>query len=74
MSAFGDFVAVSDPVDLSLARLLRREVSDGIIAPGYAADALAILKEKKKGGYLLLEIDPAYGRPRWKRARCMATP
>ena len=60
LCAFGDFAAVSDPVDLSLANLLKREVSNGIIAPGYAADALAILKEKMQGKYLILEIDPAY--------------
>lgn len=60
MSSFGDFVAISDTVDCSLANLLRREVSDGIIAPGYDADALKILKEKKQGKYLILQIDPAY--------------
>lgn len=60
MCSFGDFVAVSDTVDRSLANLLRREVSDGIIAPGYDADALAILKEKKQGRYLILQMDPAY--------------
>ena len=60
LCAFGDFVAVSEPVDLSLARLLRREVSSGIIAPGYDAEALAILKEKMKGDYLILEMDTAY--------------
>ncbi len=60
LCAFGDFAAVSEPVDLSLARLLRREVSNGIIAPGYDTEALAVLKEKMKGGYLILELDTAY--------------
>ncbi len=60
LCAFGDFAAVSEVVDLSLARLLRREVSNGIIAPAYEEDALAMLKEKQQGKYLILEMDPAY--------------
>ncbi len=60
LSSFGDFVAVSDPVDLSTATVLSREVSDGIIAPGFAPDALALLQKKQKGKYLAIEIDPAY--------------
>jgi len=60
LSSFGDFVAVSDPVDLATATLLSREVSDGIIAPGFAPDALALLQKKQKGKYLAIEIDPAY--------------
>lgn len=60
MSSFGDWAAVSDVVDVPTARLLRREVSDGIIAPGYEAEALAILKEKKKGAYRIIQIDPDY--------------
>jgi len=63
MSSFGDFAAVSDVVDVSLARLLNREVSDGIIAPGYEPAALDILKRKKKGAFLVLEMDPAYEPP-----------
>jgi len=63
MSSFGDAVAVSDPVDESLAQLLKREVSDLIIAPGYDAEALRILQSKKGGGYRILQIDPAYEPP-----------
>jgi AICAR transformylase/IMP cyclohydrolase PurH len=60
VSSYGDAVAVSDPVDLSLAQLLQREVSDLIIAPDYAPEALEILQAKKNGTYLILQIDPAY--------------
>lgn len=60
MSSFGDFVALSDPVDVSTARLLAREVSDGVIAPDYDPEALGILKSKKAGKYVILQIDPAY--------------
>src|SRR5262252_10289042 len=60
ISSYGDAVAVSDRVDLSLARLLQREVSDLIIAPAYDPDALALLQTKKTGSYLILQIDPAY--------------
>ena len=63
VSAYGDFAAVSDPVDASLAELLRREVSDGIIAPAYADDALALLAKKKGGRYLILQADPDYEPP-----------
>jgi len=59
----GDAVAVSDRVDLSLAQLLQREVSDLIIAPDYDPEALALLKTKKNGSYLVLQIDPAYAPP-----------
>ena len=62
-SAYGDFAAVSDTVDLSLARVLRREVSDGIIAPGYDADALELLQAKKGGRYLILEADAGFEPP-----------
>lgn len=58
VSAYGDFAAVSDPVDEPLARFLRREVSDGIIAPAYEPAALDILKRKKGGRYLVLQADP----------------
>ena len=60
MSSFGDFVALSDVCDAATARLLRHEVSDGIIAPGYTDEALAILREKRKGGYNVIRIDPDY--------------
>lgn len=60
MSSFGDFVALSDVCDLSTAKCIKREVSDGVIAPGYDEDALALLKEKKNGAYTVLAIDPAY--------------
>ncbi|NLU52964.1 MAG: phosphoribosylaminoimidazolecarboxamide formyltransferase [Clostridiaceae bacterium] len=60
VSSFGDFIAVSDKVDISLARLLEKEVSDGIIAPEYDDDALAILKAKKKGNYVIMKIDADY--------------
>jgi phosphoribosylaminoimidazolecarboxamide formyltransferase/IMP cyclohydrolase len=61
--SFGDWVVVSDVVDLSLARLLQREVSDGIIASTYEAEALSILSKKKQGGYVILEMDPDYEPP-----------
>ena len=60
MSSFGDFIALSDECDADTARLIKREVSDGVIAPGYSEEALAILKEKKKGGYNVIQIDPDY--------------
>ncbi|GAB4576027.1 MAG: phosphoribosylaminoimidazolecarboxamide formyltransferase [Anaerolineae bacterium] len=63
MSAFGDAVAVSDVVDRSLAELLRREVSDLIIAPGYEPEALEILRAKKGGKYLIMAMDPDYEPP-----------
>ena len=62
-ASFGDFVAVSERVDVSLARLLKTEVSDGIIAPAYDGEALEILKAKKRGGYVILAIDPDYDPP-----------
>lgn len=60
MSSFGDFIALSDVCDTDTARLIKREVSDGVIAPGYTEEALAILKEKKKGGYNIIQIDENY--------------
>lgn len=60
MSSFGDFISLSDPCDVSTARIIKREVSDGIIAPGYEPEALEILKGKKNGSYNIIEIDPAY--------------
>lgn len=60
MSSFGDFISLSDECDACTAKLIRREVSDGVIAPGYTDEALAILKEKKKGSYCVLQMDPSY--------------
>ncbi len=60
MSSYGDFVALSDECDAQTASFLKREVSDGIIAPSYSAEALEILKSKRKGTYLVLQMDPAY--------------
>ena len=60
MSSFGDFIALSDVCDVSTARIIAREVSDGIIAPGYEPEALEILKGKRKGAYNIVEIDPDY--------------
>ena len=60
MSSFGDFISLSDVCDECTARIIKREVSDGVIAPGYTPEALAILKEKKKGGYNVIQIDPNY--------------
>lgn len=60
MSSYGDFIALSDVCDVSTAQMIKREFSDGIIAPGYEPEALDILKEKKKGAYAIIEIDPDY--------------
>lgn len=60
LSSYGDWAALSDPVDVHTARLLRREVSDGVIAPGYLPEALDILKKKKGGAYPVLQVDPDY--------------
>ena len=60
MSSYGDFVALSDECDAATARLLAREVSDGVIAPSYSAEALEILKTKRKGSYNVIQMDPAY--------------
>lgn len=60
MSSFGDFIALSDPCDRDTAMLIKREVSDGVIAPGYTEEALEILKQKKKGNYNVIQIDPSY--------------
>lgn len=60
MSSFGDFISLSDVCDVDTARLIKREVSDGIIAPGYEPEALGILKAKKKGNYAVIKIDPEY--------------
>ncbi|MDE7341544.1 MAG: phosphoribosylaminoimidazolecarboxamide formyltransferase [Lachnospiraceae bacterium] len=60
MSSFGDFISLSDVCDAATAKIIKREVSDGVIAPGYEPEALEILKAKKKGNYNVIEIDPAY--------------
>ena len=60
MSSFGDWIALSDVCDLATAKLIQHEVSDGIIAPGYDANALEVLKSKKKGNYNIVAIDPDY--------------
>ena len=60
MSSFGDWIALSDVCDVTTATLIKREISDGIIAPGYTDEALEILKTKKKGNYNIVKIDPAY--------------
>src|SRR5437660_7526474 len=61
--SYGDWVALSDPVDVSTARLLRREVSDGVIAPAFEPAALEMLKAKRGGRYTVLQMDPAYEPP-----------
>ena len=60
MSSFGDFIALPDVCDLDTARLIKREVSDGVIAPGYTEEALELLKQKKKGNYNVIQINPDY--------------
>ena len=60
MSSFGDFISLSDVCDVDTAKLIKREVSDGVIAPGYEPEALEILKEKKKGNYNVIQIDSDY--------------
>ena len=60
MSSFGDWISLSDECDAATARLIKPEVSDGVIAPGYTPEALEILKQKRKGAYNIVKIDPAY--------------
>ncbi|MDE6312142.1 MAG: phosphoribosylaminoimidazolecarboxamide formyltransferase [Lachnospiraceae bacterium] len=60
MSSFGDFIALSDVCDVDTARLIKREVSDGVIAPGYTDEAMKLLMQKKKGNYNIIQIDPDY--------------
>lgn len=64
MSSFGDWISLSDVCDVSTALLIKPEVSDGVIAPGYQPEALEILKEKRKGNYNIVQIDPAYEPPK----------
>jgi phosphoribosylaminoimidazolecarboxamide formyltransferase/IMP cyclohydrolase len=70
MSSFGDFIALSAPCDLVTAKIISKEVSDGVIAPGYTPEALAVLQRKKAGKYCVLEVSHQvlrllydYGRP-----------
>ena len=63
MSSFGDWIAISDKVDITAAKLIQREVSDGIIAPDFEPEALEILKSKKKGNYTIIKMDPEYVAP-----------
>ena len=70
MSSFGDFAALSDVCDVPTAKLLTREVSDGVIAPGYEPEALEILKAKRKGGYNIVQIDPDYVPAQIERKMC----
>ena len=67
VSSFGDMAALSDVVDVPTARLLRREVSDGVIAPGYEPEALQMLQRKKGGSYVMLQVDPDYAPPLLER-------
>ena len=60
MSSFGDFISLSDVCDVDTAKIIKREVSDGVIAPGYEPEALEILKFKKKGNYVVIQMDPDY--------------
>ena len=60
MSSFGDFIALSDVCDVATAKLINREVSDGVIAPGFEPEALAVLQSKRKGTYCVIQIDPEY--------------
>lgn len=60
MSSFGDFISLSDVCDVATAKLIKREVSDGVIAPGYEPEALEMLKAKKNGNYNVIQIDPSY--------------
>src|SRR5690349_2831116 len=63
MSSFGDFIALSDPVDISTAKLIAREVSDGVVAPAYEPEALEILTKKKQGKYAVIQMNPDYVPP-----------
>ncbi|NLI22409.1 MAG: phosphoribosylaminoimidazolecarboxamide formyltransferase [Clostridiales bacterium] len=67
MSSFGDWISLSDPCDVATARLIRPEVSDGILAPGYEPEALTILKSKRQGNYNIVQIDPEYEPPALER-------
>ncbi len=70
MCSFGDYIALSDVCDVATAKLISREVSDGVIAPGYEPEALMILQKKRKGGYNVVQIDPDYQPPALERKMC----
>lgn len=70
MSSYGDFIALSDTCDAAVATLIKREVSDGVIAPDYTDEALQILREKRKGTYNVIKIDPAYKPAPIERKQC----
>ena len=70
MSSYGDFAALSDVCDAATAKLLACEVSDGVIAPGYTGEALAILKSKRKGNYNIIQMDPGYVPAKLERKMC----
>lgn len=74
MSSFGDFISLSDVCDADTARIIKREVSDGVIAPGYEPEALEILKSKKNGNYNVIQIDPDYELRPWSASRYSASP
>ena len=74
MCSFGDWVALSDECDALTASVIKREVSDGVIAPGYSPEALEILKTKRKGGYNIVRIDPAYVPAPQERKQVSASP
>ncbi len=74
MSSFGDFIALSDICDTDTARLIKREVSDGVIAPGYTEEALELLKQKKKGNYNVIQIDPNYQPAHREQSKYSASP
>lgn len=67
LSSFGDWIALSDPCDRATAAVIQHEVSDGVIAPGYSDEALAILRTKRKGAYTILRVDPGYEPPELER-------
>lgn len=74
MSSYGDFVALSDTCDATTAKILKREVSDGVIAPGYTAEAIEILKDKRKGTYNVIKIDRTTSQSPSSASRSMASP
>lgn len=74
MSSYGDWIALSEPCDVPTAKLIAREVSDGVIAPGYEPEALQVLKGKRKGNYNIVQIDPAIALRLWNTRMCLASP
>ena len=71
MSSFGDFIALSDVCDLPTAKIISREVSDGIIAPGYEEEALQVLRKKKGGNYCILQVTVCHPSISSLRIRCL---